>query len=139
MNPITRLPTVVVEADGSALPADAMLSLADVRVQQRLSLPTLCELTFRDPLEPLTVAGALSPGTSVQVSIEGHDIPLFAGQVTAVEHVYGTDRCHDVRIRAYDLLHRLRKRQSVRVHLEVTPRDLAANLASDLGVNSLLA
>ncbi len=35
---------------------------------------------------------------------------------------------------AYDLLHRLRKRQPVRVHVDVTPASLAQELVADLGL-----
>jgi len=40
-----------------------------------------------------------------------------------------------VRVRAYDLLHRLRKRQPVRLHVQMTAADLARELVADLGVS----
>jgi phage protein D/phage baseplate assembly protein gpV len=54
--------------------------------------------------------------------------------VTAVEHVYGPSHEREIHVRGYDLLHRLRKRQSVRAHVQVTPLDLARELVADLGL-----
>lgn len=54
--------------------------------------------------------------------------------MTAAEHCYGPARSHEIRVRAYDLLHQLRKRQSVRARVQVNTRDLAQELVTDLGL-----
>lgn len=129
------LPQVTIEAGGTPLSAEETRALGDVRVQQRLSLPALCELTFYDPPGPLAgIVTALAPGTSLRVVVRGHDEPLFTGQVTVIEHVHGPANERQVRVRGYDALHRLRKRQSVRAHVQVTPADLARELVADLGL-----
>jgi phage baseplate assembly protein V len=74
------------------------------------------------------------PGIAMRVLVGAKREPLFAGEVTAVEHVYGPARGREIRVRGYDLLHRLRKRQSVRAHVQVTPADLARELTADLGL-----
>jgi uncharacterized protein involved in type VI secretion and phage assembly len=112
-----------------------MRALGQVRVQQRLSQPTLCEMTFYDPPGPLDAATSLEPGTELRITLSGHMAPLFVGQVTAVEHVYGATHEHQVHVRGYDRLHQLRKRQSLRAHVQVTPRDLAQELVADLGLS----
>lgn len=134
MNPVLLLPEVVIEANGLALTAEDLLALSEVRVQQRLSLPTLCELVFNDTAGSLTGGVRLTPGTMLRVLVTGWLEPLFTGQVTAVEHVYMPDHAREIRVRGYDLLHQLRKRQSVRAHIQVTPRDLARELVADLGL-----
>ena len=128
------LPQVVLEVDGMALGPEGVLALAEVRVQQRLSLPTQCELVFSDPPGPLLAAARLAPGARLRVLVRGAGDPLFVGEVTAVEYVYGPAHGREFRVRGYDLLHRLRKRQSVRAHVQVTLRDLAQELAADLGL-----
>jgi uncharacterized protein involved in type VI secretion and phage assembly len=134
MSPLLSLPEVLVEAEGGVLAAEDLRALAGVRVQQRLSLPTLCELTFCDPPGPLARIARFAPGTALRVLIAGQQEPLFVGQVTAVEHCYEPAHGHEIRIRGYDLLHQLRKRQSVRAHVQVTARDLAQELVTDLGL-----
>jgi phage baseplate assembly protein gpV/phage protein D len=112
-----------------------MRALGQVRVQQRLSQPALCEMTFYDPPGPLDAVSDLEPGTELRITLSGHMDPLFVGQVTAVEHIYGATHEHQVHVRGYDHLHQLRKRQSVRAHVQVTPRDLAQELVADLGLS----
>lgn len=128
------LPRLTLEAGGRLLSAGELQALGEVRVQQRLSLPTLCELAFFDPPGSLEVAATLVPGTALRVAVEGHAVPLFVGEVTVVEYRYGATREQELRVRGYDSLHRLRKRQPVRAHVEVTPRTLVEELIADLGV-----
>ena len=139
MNTMLALPKVIVELDGTQLALSDAATLGEVRVQQRLSLPTLCEITFRDPPGPLAAMSKISPGPDLRVTVQGHSEPLFVGQVTAVEHVYEPARGREVRVRGYDRLHRLRKRQSVRAHVQVTLRDLAQELTAELGLSVQVA
>jgi phage protein D len=126
---------IIVEADGAPLPADAAATIGQVRIQQRLSQPSVCEVTFFDPPRTFREAKAPSPGTSLKLIIRGREPALFDGEVTAVEHVYGPAKTCQIVLRGYDLLHRLRKRQPVRTHVQVTPAELARELTSDLGID----
>lgn len=134
MNTVLSLPEVVIEVDGSALTTEDLQTLSEVRVQQCLSLPTLCELSFINQKSTATGIAHLTPGAALRVAIAGQEEPLFAGQVTAIEQIYAPDHGREVRVRGYDLLHQLRKRQTVRAHVQVTPRDLAHELVADLGL-----
>lgn len=129
MKAVATLPQVLVEADGELL-GDALDRLATVRVHQRLSAPAQCELCFAGPVETELPA----PGAELRVGAAGHDTPLFAGQVTVVEHVFAPDRDHQVLLRAYDPLHRLRKTRHARAITESTVEELAAELAANVGL-----
>lgn len=131
---LQRVPQLVIEVDNAPLAADEMQTLWEVRVQQRLSLPTLCELAFIEPTPFLNEAEILSPGSPLRVGVRGSDEPLFVGQVTAVEHIYEPSHGREVRVRGYDLLHRLRKRQPVRAHVQVTLVDLMKAMVADLNL-----
>ncbi len=135
MMPLIALPQAIVEVEGVALGAEDERALAEVRVQQRLSAPTLCELTFSDPPAAGLATTTLAPGAALRVEVRGHSQALFVGQVTAVEHVYGSAHEHEIRVRSYDVLHQLRKRQPVRAHVQVTLRELAQELVADLGLS----
>jgi phage baseplate assembly protein gpV len=132
---VTVLPAVEIRANGLQLPAEDVQTLTEVRVQQVLSLPAMCELLFLEPRGPLQDLEGLSPGTSLRVSVQGHAEPLFVGEVTAAELAYEASRGLAVRVRGYDLLHRLRKRQPVRVHIQMSLRDLAEELVGGLGLS----
>jgi phage baseplate assembly protein gpV/phage protein D len=132
MTALARLPRLVLEVDGASLEERVAATLAEVRVQQRLSMPTLCELQFAD--SPVDAADRLRPGSRLQIRTEATDA-LFAGEVTALEYVYAPAHDNRLRIRAYDALHRLRKRQTPRAHVSVTVRELAEELAGDVGLS----
>ncbi len=135
MQTISLLPQVIIEANGHTLTEAATSSLGQVLVQQRLSMPTQCEIVFDDPPGPRSAAETLTPGVSLTVKVEGKLTPLFDGEITAVEYIYTPDHGRELHVRAYDLLHRLRKRQEVRVHTQVTAEDMAREFASDLGLD----
>ncbi|MBI4538141.1 MAG: phage baseplate assembly protein V [Gemmatimonadetes bacterium] len=136
MNRLATHPGVRLEVDGVPMRRDEMGTLAEVRVQQRLSLPTLCELRFVDPEGSLAEAARLTPGASLRLEVgKAEEEALFTGDVTAVEYVYEPSQGRELRVRGYDLLHRLRKRQPVRAHVQVTLLELACELTADLGVS----
>lgn len=134
MTAITTLPELVVRADGTPLSHADRRPLTGLRVQQRLSVPTLAELTFVDPPATVDLQRRLGPGTQLQVALAEAGTVLFDGDTTAVEHVYQADRDVVVRVRGYDRLHRLRKRQQVRTFRDVTAAELTRQLAGAAGL-----
>lgn len=132
---LKTLPQITVEIDGAPLELSDRASLAEVRVQQRLSLPALCELTFFDATEFLASGDLLSLGADLRVSVAESATPLFTGQITAVEHVYEPSNQRKIRLRAYDRLHLLRKRQQVRAFVQMTLNDLIGELVKDFSLS----
>jgi phage protein D/phage baseplate assembly protein gpV len=135
MNPAFGLSQIVVEADGQALPPEDVRRLGKVRVQQRLSLPVLCELAFFEGEQRSCEVPSLSPGAQLRITVAGHDDALFAGEVTAIEYVCSANQGRELRVRGYDKLHRMRKRSNVRGHVQVSLEELVKNLVgeSDIG------
>jgi phage protein D/phage baseplate assembly protein gpV len=134
---MTALETVArlsIELDGAPLDERGAAALSQVSVFQRLSLPSLCELTFVDTVDGGMLASRIATGTPLRVSTEQGGQLLFRGEVTALRHHYGPAREHEVRLRAFDPLHRLRKRQPVRALVQLNLRDLARELVADLGL-----
>jgi uncharacterized protein involved in type VI secretion and phage assembly len=129
---VVAVPQILVEVDGSQLEDAAINELAAIRIRHRLAAPAQCELTFHGPVE----TDLPSAGSDLRVAVTGHDMPVFEGQITAVEHVFGPDRDYSLVVRAYDALHRLRKRQGARALVQTTVDSLASELAGDLGLGS---
>jgi phage baseplate assembly protein gpV/phage protein D len=127
-------PKLLVTLEGLPLADEETRALGEVRVQQRLSLPTLCELTFFDPGAAFARRAPALPGVLLRVGVDGQAQTLFDGQVTAAEFQYGPAGGVLVRLRGYDRLHQLRKRQPVRRHTGVGLIDLATELTADLGL-----
>jgi len=132
---VAVLPSFNLELDGEILPQNELSTLEEIRVQQMLSQPSQCELTFRMPREPLTTLQSLTTGSSLSLTVGNASTSLFDGEVTAIEYDYEPNAAELIHVRAYDALHRLRKRQPVKVHVQVTPLDLARDLVSDLSIS----
>jgi phage protein D/phage baseplate assembly protein gpV len=130
VKPVIAIPQLQVSISGRLLGAKALDTLCEVRVRSILSAPTLCELTFLNP------PGGFSaePGAAMRVEIRGSDPVLFSGEVTALEYGYQPSGARQLRLRGYDLLHRLRKRQPVRAHVQTSAGDLAREMAAELGL-----
>jgi phage protein D/phage baseplate assembly protein gpV len=108
--------------------------LEEVRVHERLSQPSLCELTFFNGGISLPDLEKISTGSTIGLTVPSTRKSLFQGEITAVEYGYDASHGQTIRLRCYDVLHRLRKRQPVRVHVQVTPQDLARELVADLAL-----
>jgi phage protein D/phage baseplate assembly protein gpV len=128
---LTQLPGLTVGVDGSAVALNVMRCLEKVTVVQELSSPALCELVFCGT--PHAVEGIrFTTGSALRISTGVSAEALFDGQITAIEHCFRADSTREMRVRAYDRLHCLRKRQPVRVHVQTTLADLARELTADL-------
>ncbi|MFI7426319.1 phage baseplate assembly protein V [Micromonospora sp. NPDC049836] len=126
-----RAATVTV--DGTPL-ADAR-RLRGIRVAARLDQPTQCELTLATAPGAAALDPPVRPGAALGVRLDGQPDALFTGEVTGVEVEYAGDGAALLRVRAYDPLHRLRKRQELRVFESVTAAELAAELCADVGLS----
>lgn len=131
MKSMGALPQVRLSFDGAPPEAALAAAVASVRVQQRLSLPAMCELTLAQRGRPLE--GVPEVGTRLTLRVDD-DALLFEGDVTAVEYASRPAIGRTVRIRAYDDLHKLRARQPVKAHTDLTPASLARELVAETGL-----
>jgi phage baseplate assembly protein gpV/phage protein D len=129
MKSLLAVTRVQVVADGKALASELCQALSTVRVEHGLSEPAQCELTFVDCDGPLAI------GMSLEVTIRDQTDALFVGEVTGIQHTYEPMRGRIVRVRAYDKLHRLRKRGRIRSHVRANVADVARELTADLGIS----
>lgn len=135
MNSIVTIPKLLIETDRRPISVEDARALAEVRVHQSLSVPTVCELTFHEPGGSLAANASSLPGSSLRIQVEGFHEPLFVGEVTAVSFEYGPSREQLLRVRGYDCLHQLRKRQPVGAHVQLNLNELAQTLVADLGLS----
>lgn len=135
MSAVATLPRIDIQLEGQSLSNGAVAALEEVRVQHRLSLPSLCELTFITSGDAPPAMKNISAGCRLRIMAPPSPTCLFQGEITAVEYGYEAAHGQTVRVRCYNVLHRLRKRQPVRVHVQMTPADLARELVADLGLS----
>lgn len=130
--------TLLVAPRLNLLVDDAPLGAANlltVRVVQQLSLPTQCELTLAPLPTGPDPGDTLALGARLAVTVGTQGDALFDGRITALEYRYGPDAGRLVHVRAYDALHDLRRRRTIRAHVQVTARDVAAELAAAVGLS----
>ena len=129
MKPVECVPRPRVTIAGTVLAFRDEVRVREVRIRRRLSLPAQAEIVFSEPPD-----AAPRPGASIEIATAAPERVLFRGDVTAVEHEFEPTGGRVTRVRAYDVLHRLRKRRPLRVHVQVRAADLARELVGDLGL-----
>lgn len=102
----------------------------ELRIQHRLSFPSLCELVCAVSERELD----LQIGTAIAVSIPDDAGPLFNGTVTSLVFESSTVGQASMRIRAYDRTHDLRQKQTVRDFAAKSSRDIISEIAADIGL-----
>ncbi len=133
----STVPRITIEIDGSALAAEIIQTIHEIRVKQMLSLPSQCEITFQEAHENISTEALSKIGATIHIQIGHQKQSLFYGQITAVEQHYTASIRPLIHIRAYDLLHRLRKHQPVRTHVNVDFYQLTEELTHDSGITVL--
>lgn len=114
------------------------LHLSQLRIVQRLDAPSQCEVSWSAPTLGFSSLSqtVVAPGDSLSVHIDTQTSSAFDGEVTSVEHLHEPSGAFTLRLRAYDVLGRLQRRQSVRTHVEVTTAELVRTLAGEAGLST---
>ena len=128
-----ELPVLYIKIGGRNVNQNAIKSIESIIVAQNLCLPSYCELQFVQ--QNLLSLGAVKQGDSITVSVENPENFLFEGDITACEHQYTLGGNQKLIIRAYDLLHRLRKRQQVRQFTDTKLNALVSDVVKDIDIN----
>ncbi|SER47158.1 Uncharacterized conserved protein, implicated in type VI secretion and phage assembly [Nitrosomonas sp. Nm51] len=127
-------PQITIEINGSILAAEIIQTIHEIRIKQILSSPSQCEIILQEAHESVSADALSKMGATIHIKTGHQKQSLFYGQITAVEQHYNASIRPLIQIRAYDLLHRLHKRQPVRTHVKVDFYQLAEELTSDLGI-----
>ena len=123
---------VTLDLNGTPVSTGLSATLGQIEVRQTLNAPSLAIVTFLDPVAE--AESAISIGATVALGAPD-GTPLFSGEVTAIKRRVLPSRERSLEIRAYDRLHRLRKRQNMRQIADISVSDLASTLASDIGLS----
>jgi uncharacterized protein involved in type VI secretion and phage assembly len=128
-----------VEIDGAELSSDLEGQLESVLVVDRLAMPDMFVLVFRDPDRDILGRAGLEIGTRVSVSTTslGGDTPevLISGEVTSIETEYDALGTRAV-ARGYDRSHRLAAGRKTATFQNVKYSDVAAKIAGDAGLSA---
>jgi uncharacterized protein involved in type VI secretion and phage assembly len=128
---------LLVEVEGSPLPADVAVLLNHAYLDDSRNLPDLFVLRFRDPARIVLEKGRFSIGAKVKLSIQTSDgsAPelLISGEVTAIEAEL--DRTGSVtEVRGLDHAHRLFRGRRVTAFADMTVADVVRKVAQRAGL-----
>ena len=138
MRQVQGLPELMVTLGRRRLTTAETAAIISVNVLSSLARPAQCLISWRPgPGRTAAARGGVdpAPGDALRVELGGQRTPLFVGEVTVVEYSYSADLGQEIRIRAYDALHRLRKRQFTRLHQDVDLAGLARILCEGTGLD----
>ncbi|WP_217376842.1 phage baseplate assembly protein V [Paenarthrobacter ureafaciens] len=138
MRQLQGLPELIVTLGRRRLTTAETAAIVSVNVLSSLARPAQCLISWRPgPGRTAAARGGVdpAPGDALRVELGGQRTALFAGEVTVVEYGYGADLGQEIRIRAYDALHRLRKRQYTRLHEDTDLATLAKTLCEGTGLS----
>jgi phage protein D len=129
----------VIEIDGSELTADVESQIESVLVVDRLAMPDMFTLVFRDPDRDILGKAGLEIGKKVTISVtsmasDGPE-PLITGEVTSIEADYDTLGTRAV-VRGYDKSHRLAAGRKTKTFQNTKYSDIAQQIAGDAGLQA---
>jgi phage protein D/phage baseplate assembly protein gpV len=128
-----------VKIDGSDLTAEIDGALESVLVVDRLAMPDMFTLTFRDPNRDILGKAGLEIGRKVEVSTGSlrDDAPevLIEGEVTSIEADYDTLGSRAI-VRGYDRSHRLTAGRKTATFQEMSYSEIAKKIAGDNGLTA---
>jgi phage protein D len=128
-----------IEIDGSELAADVDTQLESLVVVDRLTMPDMFTLVFRDPTVDILSRAGIEVGKTVTISAApGRDDelrPLIHGEVTSIEADYDNLAMRAV-VRGYDLSHRLAAGRRTQTYQNVKLSDVASQIAGEAGLQA---
>ena len=129
----------VIKVEGSELEQDVSDQLESVLVIDRLAMPDMFALVFRDPGRQILDKAGLEIGAKVEVlaARAGDDTAesLIKGEVTSIEAEYDALGTRAV-VRGYDKSHRLAAGRKTATFLNVKYSDIVTTIAGDYGLTA---
>ncbi len=131
--------SLLVEVEGSPLPADVAILLNHAYLDDSRNLPDLFVLRFRDPARIVLEKGKFTIGAKVKLSIQtsdgGSPELLLSGEVTAIEAEL--DRNGSVtEVRGFDHAHRLFRGRRVTAFADMTVADIVRKVVQRAGLQT---
>lgn len=127
----------IVEVDGRELPDDVDAQIERVVVVDRLAMPDMFTIVFRDPERDVLGRAGCEVGKKVTISTASlsEDVPepLIDGEITSIEADYDTLGSRAV-VRGYDLSHRLNAGRRTQTFQNVKYSDIARQIAKEAGL-----
>lgn len=128
---------IYMKIDGADMQRELFEMIDEIIVESSLQLPDTATVTFRDPVGVLVDDDKLKLGTKIKViaAVKDHQETVFDGEIVEIEPRY-SQATQQLRLRAFDRLHRLTRGTHTRSFQNVSDTDLVKKLASEAGLKA---
>jgi phage protein D/phage baseplate assembly protein gpV len=130
-------PSILV--DGSDLSEDAVSLLESTLVVDRLAMPDMFTIVFRDRDRDILGKSSLEIGKAIEIKAasetDSSAATLIKGEITSIEADYDTLGARAI-VRGYDKSHRLAAGRKTKTFENVKLSDVAKQIASDAGLDT---
>jgi uncharacterized protein involved in type VI secretion and phage assembly len=131
--------SLLVEVEGSPLPADVATLLNVAYVDDSRNLPDLFVLRFRDPARVVLSKAGIQIGSKINLKVQAGDagapLLLLAGEVTAME-VEIDSHGSVTEVRGMDLSHRLFRGRTVAAYANMTAAEVVRKVVQRAGLTA---
>jgi len=128
----------IIKIGGQVVSQAMMDALDEVVVDTSLYLPDMLTIRLHDPDLKWVDDALLDIGKEVEISVQAAEetaaIPLFKGELTALEPHFAAGGVTTMTVRGYDKSHRLHRGRKTRTFTQQTDSDLARTLAGEAGL-----
>lgn len=131
------LSQIFVQIDGAEVTDELMGDLLEVIVENSLHLPDVATLVFHDARLHWIDDASLIPGKAIRVSAKTgrQEKLLFDGEIVEIEPDFEPST-QQLRVRAFDRLHRLSRGRHVRSFINASDDDLVKKIAQEAGLQA---
>lgn len=132
---------LVVSVNGAALPPASTAMLATAYVDDSVHVPSMAVLRFSDPHHDVLGTIRAKVGDPVTVAVQqsgqGAPVPLFDGDVTALEKEIDQTGVFTT-VRALDVRHRLQSGAAVAAYTQMTVSDIVTKVVQGVGLQAMV-
>lgn len=127
-----------IKIDGAPLDPLVKSDLQSAEVFTSISVPNSAMLRFKYGGDKQIAAGGFVIGSNISVNVAGRldaALPLFSGQITALELDYSVGSGSQLIVRAIDKAHKLTKSNQPRIFKEMTSSDIVSEIVASAGIS----
>ena len=129
-----------IKVNDTQLQQAVMNDLFEARVESSLRLPEMCTLVLHDANASYTNHDTFALGAALEVGVSDEqgrgNRPIFKGEITSLEPVYGEGMVVELTVRAYDRSHRLHRGVITRAFVNIRDSEIAQQIAQSAGLQA---
>ncbi|GGR92824.1 VgrG-related protein [Deinococcus sedimenti] len=129
--------TLYLNLNGRDMPEEQFRMIDEITVDSSLQLPDVASITLRDPEGELVDDTTYKLGARIKViaQVRGNKETVFDGEIVEIEPRF-SQGTQQLRLRAFDRLHRLSRGTHTKSYQNVSDMDLVKKIAGEVGLTA---